>query len=86
MRKYLGQHSCMNEIHISYSIDLSINGLRKSGYFKNVNITTDPNTAENYSKLIDFVIRIELTRTILSPRLSDFLRNSTIHFACFYIW
>ena len=46
-------------------------------------ITTDPNTVQNWSKickLIDLVIRIELTRTILMPRFSNFLRNFIIHF------
>ena len=31
---------------------------------KSLSITTHPNTVENYSKLIDFVMRIELTRAI----------------------
>ena len=32
---------------------------------------------------MDLVMRIELTRAILSRRLSDFLRNSIIHFRIF---
>ena len=42
-------------------------------------ITTGPNTVQN-CKLIDLVIRIELTRLIWEPRFSNFLKNSTIHF------
>ena len=38
---------------------------------------------QNESKLIDLVLRIELIRTILSPGLLDFLRNSTIHIRMF---
>ena len=40
----------------------------------------------NNCKLTDLVIRIELTWAILMPRFSNFQRNSTIHFTCFYIW
>ena len=49
----------------------------------NVNITTDPERHTNKSKLIDLVMRIELTREFLSSRLSDFQRNSIIHFRMF---
>ena len=38
---------------------------------------------QNESKLIDLVTLTELTREILSSRLSDFMRNSTIHFRMF---
>ena len=45
-----------------------------------------PNTIQNWSQLIDLVMRIELTRAILMPRFSNFLRNSTIHFdMCLYL-
>ena len=54
-------------------------------HWKSSSITTDPNTAQNKNKSIDLVIRIELTRSILSSQLSDFLRNSTIYFLCVYI-
>ena len=37
-------------------------------------------TYKKWSKLIDFVMRIELTSVILMTRLWDLLRNSTIHF------
>ena len=37
----------------------------------------------NNCKLIDLVIRIELTRAILAPLFSNLLRNSTIHFWMF---
>ena len=48
---------------------------------KNVSITMDLNTIQNSTKLIDFVMRIELTQAILVPQLSDFLKNLTIHFS-----
>ena len=38
-----------------------------------------PNTVQNLSKLMDIVIRIELTGAILMARFSNFLRNSIIH-------
>ena len=45
-----------------------------------------PTPVQNLSKLIDFVMRTELIQAILLPRLTDFLRNSTIHFRmCFYL-
>ena len=50
---------------------------------KSPSITSDPNTVQNKSKLIDLVKRIELTRAILMPRFSNFLRNSTLHFGMF---
>ena len=53
---------------------------------KSPSITTNPNTVQNESKLIDLVMWIELTRAILMPRFLNFVRNSTILFACFYIW
>ena len=53
------------------------------GCFKNDNITMDPNTKQNLSKLIDLVMQIELNRTILLLQLLDLLRNSTIHFRMF---
>ena len=37
-------------------------------------------TQKNESKLIDLLMRIELTGAILITRLCDLLRNSTIHF------
>ena len=43
------------------------------------------NTVQNLSKSIDLLIRIELTRAILMPRFSNFLRNSTIHFHTFWL-
>ena len=46
-------------------------------------IRTDPNTLQNYSKLIDLVVRIELTRAILMQRIFNFLGNLTIHFRMF---
>ena len=37
-------------------------------------------TIQNKSKLINMVMRIELTRETLMRLFSNFLRNSTIHF------
>ena len=49
--------------------------------------TQTPNKINvNSCKLIDFVIRIEWTRVILRPPLSNFLRNLSSIFACSYIW
>ena len=45
-----------------------------------------PNTIQNYSKLIDLVMRIQLTRTILIPRFSNFPRYTNINFRmCLYL-
>ena len=41
------------------------------------------NTARNERKSLDLVMWIELNQAILLPRLSDLLRNSTIHFRMF---
>ena len=38
------------------------------------------NGTQNLSKFIDFVMQNELTRSILMSRLSDLLKNLTIHF------
>ena len=67
---------------INLIIDFSINGLCT----ENLPVTTDPNTVQNYSKLIDLVIRIELTRAILMPRSSNFLRNFIIYFRMFLFY
>ena len=37
-------------------------------------------TVRNESKLIELVMRIELSRAIVLPRLSNLLKNSTVHF------
>ena len=50
---------------------------------KSPSITTDPSTVLNESKLFVLVMRIERIRTILIPRFSIFLRNSTVHFRMF---
>ena len=50
-------------------IDFSINGLCT----ENLSLTQrTPTPYKNKSKLMDLVMRIELTRVILMPRLSDF--------------
>ena len=46
-------------------------------------IITGRNSVRNWSKLTDFVMRIELTWAILSPRLAGFQTNMTIHFRQF---
>ena len=46
-------------------------------------ITTDTNTVQNWSKLIDYVIINALTRAILLSWLSNFLRNSIIYLCMF---
>ena len=51
---------------------------------KSLSITTDHNILPNESKLVDLVMRIKLTPTILSRRFTDFLRNSTIDFCMFF--
>ena len=53
---------------IALNIDFSINGIRTSRWFKNVNITTESQHRTKFSKLMDFVIGIELSREILIPR------------------
>ena len=42
-----------------------------------------PNTVQNESKLIDLVMRIELTQAILMPRFSNSLINSSLNFLMF---
>ena len=44
-------------------------------------ITTDPSTFQNKRKFVYLVMRIGLTRAILIPQHSDFLRNSTIQYS-----
>ena len=53
---------------------------------KSPSIKTDPNTVQNYSKFTHLVMRIDLTRTILSPQLSDFMKNSAIYFSHVFIF
>ena len=50
---------------------------------KSPSITTDTNTIQKLSKLIDLMTRIELSRAILTPWLSNFLWNWIIHFCMF---
>ena len=63
-----------------YTIDFSINRLCAEN---RLGSQRTPNTVENKSKLIVFVIRIELTRTYIMPRFSNFLRNAIINFRMF---
>ena len=53
---------------------------------KSPSVTTAPTPYKikvNNSKLMDSVTKIELTRSILMPHFSNFLRNSIIHFRMF---
>ena len=76
----------LNNSNINCGIDFSINGLRTGGLFKNVIITTDPNTAQNSSQLIDLVIRIELTRAISMKTILKFSEKLNHPFSYVYIW
>ena len=70
--------SLWSKFVIHLVIDFSINNK-----FENANITTDPKHYKikvNWQIWWILAIRIELTRTILTPRFSNFLRNLTIHF------
>ena len=49
-------------------------------------IAADPNTASEESKFIHLVMRIELTRAILSPRLSVFLEKFDHPFSQVFIF
>ena len=64
-------------------IDFSINGLRTENWLRS-QLTPTPNKINVINrKLIDSLIRMELTREISMPRFSNFLRNSIIHFRMF---
>ena len=69
---------------IKLNTEFSINGL------STVNHNGPPTPSKikvNNSKSKDLMINIEVTRAILMPRFSNFLRNLTIQiFACFHIW
>ena len=60
-----------------------MNGLSTENRLRSQQTPTPYKIKVNNCKLIDFVIRIELTRVILTPRYSNFLRNSIIHFRMF---
>ena len=66
-----------------YTIDFSINGLSTEIRLRSQRTPTPCKIKVNNCKLIDLVIRIELTRAILVPRFSYFLRNTTIHIRTF---
>ena len=65
---------------ITLTIDFSINGLCTENRLRS---QFTPNTVQNKIELINLVIRIELTRSILMPRFSNFLGNSIINFPIF---
>ena len=64
-------------------IDFSMNGLNIENRLRSRRTITPYKIKVNNSKLIDLVMRIELTQAILMSRFSNFLRNSTIHFRMF---
>ena len=67
----------LHEFHISYSIDFSINGMSTANHLRPQWTPTPYKIKVNNCKLIDLVV------LILMLRLSNFLRNSTIHFCTF---
>ena len=66
-----------------WSIDLSINGLYTENRIRSQRTSQPYKIKVNNFKLIDLVIRVELTQAILMLRFSNFLRNSIVHF-CMY--
>ena len=68
---------------LSGTIDFSINGICTENRLRSQRTPTPYTINVNNSRLIDFVIRTELTRAILMSRFSNCLRNSIIHFRVF---
>ena len=66
-------------------IDYSINGLCTGGSLK-MSISKRNHHRTNQSPWNKLVMRIELTREILSPQPADFQRNSTFYFLIFFIY
>ena len=64
-------------------MDFSINGLSTENRLRPQRTPIPYKIKVNNCKLIDLVIRIEITREILMPRFSNFLRRSIIHFRMF---
>ena len=65
------------------TIDFSINGLITENRLVSQRTPTPYKIKVDNCKFIDLVIKIELTRAILIPRFSNFLRNSRTHFRMF---
>ena len=64
-------------------IDFSINGLSTENWLRSQRTTAPYKIKVHNCKLVDLVIRIELTRYFLIPRFPNFLRNSSIYFRIF---
>ena len=64
-------------------INFSINGLSMENCLRSHQIPTPYKIKVNNCKLIDLVMRIELTRAILMLQFSNFVRNSIILFLIF---
>ena len=64
-------------------VDFSINGLSTENRLRSQRTPKPYKIKVKNSKLIDLLIRIELTRAILMLHFSNFLRNSIIHFHVF---
>ena len=62
---------------------LLYNGLCTENRIRSQPTPTSYNKRLNNCKLINFVIRIEINRSILMPRATNFRRNSIIHFRMF---
>ena len=60
-----------------------MNGICTENRLRSQRTPTPYKIKVNKCKLIDLVLRIELTRAILKPRFSNFLRNSIIYFRMF---
>ena len=71
------------ERRIGGRIHFPINGLSTESHLRSQRTPKPYKIIVNNCKLIDFVIRIQLTRAILMLRFSNFLRNSCIHFRMF---
>ena len=80
---YIYSFSLINIYKILHNIDLSINGLSTKNQLLSQWTKTPYKIKVNNCIVIDLVIRIELTRLILMPGFSSFLRNSIIHFRMF---
>ena len=68
---------------MGYRIDFSINGLCTENRLRSEQTPTPRKIKVNNSKLINLMIRIELTWAILLPQFSNFLKISIINFYLF---
>ena len=68
------------------TIDFFINGLRTENRLRSQRTPKPYKNKLNNCKLIDLVIRIELTRAILVLRFLNFMKNSIVHFRMFFIF